>query len=206
MSGQPKGGADSGEQTRNDFILRILRRETHSARSSVSVATAIVIAAAALYGLLEMMLAGLGQPAWLAHPLDAFAAIADLPGATPPVLLGAAGALVALLGVVLLCNGLIPGRRARHVIADPRIAIVVEDEVIAAALAKCARMAAGVTREQVVVVVSARQVQVNIRPTSGIRLSENAIQAAIEAQIASMGMDPVPAVTVKLADSGVIGV
>lgn len=187
-------------------MRRILSRETHSARSGISVVTAILIAAAALYCLLEMMLAGLGQPAWLAHPIDALDALASLPQGTTPLLLGAAGVLMALLGVVLLCNGLLPGRRARHVIADPRIAIVVDDEVIASALAKCARVTAGVTREQVMVVVSARQVQVSIRPTSGIRLLGSDVQAAVEAQVAAMGIDPVPTVTVKLADSGVIGV
>jgi hypothetical protein len=170
------------------------------------VVAAVLVAAAALYALLEMMLAALGEPAWLARPIDAAQRAAELPGVTPPVLLGAAGVLVALIGLIFLCNGLLPGRRARHVIAHPRVAVVVDDEVIASALAKSARMAAGVTREQVMVVVSARLVQVNIRPTSGIRLSETHIQAAVEAQLAAMDLQPAPSVTVKLADGGVIGV
>ena len=83
---------------------------------------------------------------------------------------------------------------------------MVDNEVIASALAKCARMAAGVTREQVVVVVSARYVQVNIRPTSGIRISEGDIKAAVEDQLEEMALRPTLAVTVRLADSGAIGV
>lgn len=190
----------------SEFMTRVLRRETHSPRSGLSVVAAILVTLAAIYALLEAVLAALGQPTWLVHPLAAAQWIADLPGSYPPALLGAAGVLMALVGLIFLGTGLLPGRRARHVIANQRVAIVVDDEVIASALAKCARMAAGVTREQVMVVVSARLVQVNIRPTSGIRLSEQAIQAAVEAQLAAMELDPRPAVTVKLAASGVVGV
>lgn len=187
-------------------MQRALRRETHSPRSALSVVAAVAVAAGALYCLLEFTLAALGQPSWLVHPLEAGAWLAALPGPYSPLLLGAAGVVLALLGLIFLGNGLLPGRRARHVVSDPRVAIVVDDEVVASALARCARMAAGVTREQVMVVVSARVVQVNIRPTSGIRLSEAAIQAAVEAELADMALDPVPSVVVKLADSGVIGV
>ncbi len=201
---QEKSGF-SGEKL-NDYTRRVLGRETHSARSGVAVVAAILVTAVALYFMLEMILAGLGQPAWIAHPIDAAGRVAELPGATPRVLLGAAGVLIILSGLIFLAHGLLPGRRARHVILNSKVAIVVDDEVIASALARCARVAAGVTREQVMVVVSARLVQVSIRPTSGIHLSENAIAAAVEAQVADMGLSPSPAVSVKLAVSGVVGV
>lgn len=184
----------------------IVRRETHSARSGVSVFAALVVAALALYFLLESVLAALGQPTWLARPGAILQLIADLPGDIPRVLLGSAGVLLALFGLIFFCHGVLPGRRARHVLNHPRVAIVVDDEVVASALAKAARMAAGVTREQVMVVVSARQVQVNVRPTSGSVLSESHIKGAVEAQLADMGLDPVPSVSVKMAESGVIGV
>ena len=189
-----------------DFTQRILRRETHSPRSAMAVGAWVLVTVLAVYALLEMMLAALGQPHWLVHPMDAFQWIARLPGNYSPLLLGAAGVFLALVGLVFLGHGVLPGRRARHVIAHPRVAIVVDDEVIASALAKCARMAAGVTREQVMVVVSARLVQVNVRPTSGIRISESDIKAAVEDQLAAMVLEPAPAVLVKLSDSGVIGV
>lgn len=194
------------QERQRDLDRHILRRETHSPRSGAAVIAACLVAAAALYFMLESMLAALGQPTWLASPEMILQWIADLPGDTPRALLGAAGMLLALFGLIFLCHGILPGRRARHVISHPRVAIVVDDEVIASALAKTARVAAGVTREQVMVVVSARQVQVNVRPTSGIPLSESQIQGAVEARVADMGLNPVPSVSVKLADSGVIGV
>lgn len=187
-------------------MQRVLRRESHSGRSGMSVAAAVVVALVAVYALLELVLAGIGQPPWLSDPGDSARWLAELPGTISPALLGAAGVLLALLGLICLGHGVLPGRRARHVIADPRVAIVVDDEVMASALAKCARVAAGVTREQVMVVVSARNVQVFIRPTSGIPLSESNIKAAVETELATMALDPVPAVSIKLAESGVIGV
>lgn len=194
-------------QDRSQSLDRhILRRESHSARSGASIIAALVVATAALYFLLESVLAALGQPTWLASPGTMLQWLADLPGDTPRVLLGAVGVLLALFGLIFFCHGVLPGRRARHVLSHPRVAIVVDDEVVASALAKAARMAAGVTREQVMVVVSARQVQVHVRPTSGSVLSESHIKGAVEAQLADMGLDPVPSVNVKLAESGVIGV
>lgn len=83
--------------------------------------------------------------------------------------------------------------------------MVVDDEVIAAALARSARLAANVTQEQVMVVVSQRQVLVNVRPTSGVPASENAILQAVENELAAMGPTPMPQVTVNLSTSGVVG-
>lgn len=188
------------------FTQRALRRETHSSRSVLSIVAAVLVTAAAIYCLLELVLAALGEPSWVAHPLDSLTWFATLPGEILPLMLIAAGVVLVLVGLIFLAHGLLPGRRARHVLVHPRVAIVVDDEVIASALARCARRAAGITREQVVVVVSARMVQVNIRPTSGIRLSESTIQAAVEAELAQMGLTPAPAVTVKLAENGVVGV
>ncbi|WP_240630363.1 DUF6286 domain-containing protein [Specibacter cremeus] len=185
---------------------RILRREAYSSRAPLSIIAAIVIGLLAVYGLLEAMLRVLRQPPWLLDPPVAARWIADLPHGVSSTLLGVIGAVVVLLGLVALANALLPGRRARHVIPDPRVAVVVDDEVIASALARRARTVAGVTREQVMVVVSRAAVQVNIRPTSGIRLAEEAIRAAVQAEVDAMVLDPRPAVRVQVGQSGVIGV
>jgi hypothetical protein len=185
---------------------RIVKRETHSSRAPLSVVVAVLVTLLAVYGLLEAILRAVGQPPWLVDPVTAARRLAALPEGTSPVLLGTIGVLLFLLGLICLGHAVLPGRRARHTIADPRVAIVVDDEVIASALARRARLAAGVTREQVMVVVSARAVQVNVRPTSGIRLDESRIRAAVEAELAQMALEPDPAVTVRLSTSGVIGV
>ncbi|MGO4383600.1 DUF6286 domain-containing protein [Specibacter sp. RAF43] len=184
----------------------ILRRETHSSRAPLSVTAAVIVTLLAIYGLLEALLRALGQPPWLLDPPIAAQQLTELPHGPSGVLLTVLGLLVFLLGLILFAQAVLPGRRARHVIADPRVAVVVDDEVIASALARRARVAAGVSREQVMVVVTARTVHVNVRPTSGIRLDEDQIQAAVEAELDVMGLEPAPAVTVSLAATGVIGV
>lgn len=189
-----------------DITAVILKRESRSSRARISIVAAILVALLALYGLLEAMLRVLGQPAWLIEPLTAAQRLSRLPEGILPAMLLAIGVLVFLVGLVFFANAVVPGRRARHVIPDPRVAVVVDDEVIASALAKRARLAAGVTREQVMVVVSARTVQVNVRPTSGILLDVAQIQAAVEAELDAMGLAPTPSVRVHLANSGVIGV
>ena len=188
------------------FTQRLLKRETHSSRAPLSVAAAILVSLLAVYCLLEALLRAIGQPEWLVDPLTAADRLSRLPAGIPAVLLGSIGVLAFLLGLVFLAHAVLPGRRARHVMADPRVVVVVDDEVIASALARCARVAAGVTREQVVVVVSAASVQVNVRPTSGIGIDGGRIQAAVDSEVAAMGLEPVPAVVVHLASTGVIGV
>ena len=89
----------------SEFMTRVLRRETHSPRSGLSVVAAILVTLAAIYALLEAVLAALGQPTWLVHPLAAAQWIADLPGSYPPALLGAAGVLMALVGLIFLGTG-----------------------------------------------------------------------------------------------------
>jgi hypothetical protein len=55
------------------------------------------------------------------------------------------------------------------------------------------------------VVVSQRHAVVNVRPTSGVPVSENAIREAVEDELRSMAPIPMPAVRINLATSGVIG-
>lgn len=188
------------------FMARIVRRETHSSRAILAGIAALIITLLAIYALLESILRAVGQPPWLLDPLAAAQAIADLPDGIPPLLLGALGAVLFMLGLIFFLNAVLPGTRARHTLPDRRAAVVVDDEVIASALARRARLTAGVIQEQVVVVVSQREVVVNVRPTSGIPVDETAIRSAVEQEVRTMALLPEPVVRVHLAAAGVIGV
>ncbi|MDQ0680262.1 hypothetical protein QFZ30_003644 [Arthrobacter pascens] len=83
--------------------------------------------------------------------------------------------------------------------------VVVDDEVIASALARSARLAANVTPEQVMVVVSQRQVTVSVRPTSGVPVEESSVLAAVQEELREMALVPLPEVRVNVSTSGVIG-
>lgn len=188
---------------------RILRRETRSSRAAVATAAAVLVIVLAAYGLLEAAVHAIGQPAWLIEPQVAAERLVALPAGIPPLLLGAIGAVLAMAGLVFLLNGILPGRRARHLMGVGRYAagpaVVVDDEVIASSLARRARLAANVTPEQVMVVVSRRQVVVNVRPTSGVPVNQDAVLAAVRSEVDAMALDPLPEVRVNVATSGVIG-
>lgn len=184
---------------------RVLARETTSSRAGAAVLAAILVIGLCGYALLETAVRAVGQPPWLVDPQTAADRVTALPAGAPPLLLGTVGAVLLAAGAFFILTAVLPGRRARHVLADPRAAVVVDDEVIASALARRARLAANVTQEQVMVVVSRREVQVNVRPTSGVPLRAEDVQAAVEAELREMAPAPLPAVRVNLASSGVIG-
>lgn len=190
-------------------MRRITYRETHSSRAAVSVAAAILVLVLAAYGVLESGVHAVGQPAWLIEPQVAAQRIVDLPAGISPLLLAVIGAVLAMLGLIFLLNGLLPGKRARHLLAGGRgerlPAVVVDDEVIASSLARRARLAANVTPEQVMVVVSQRQVLVNVRPTSGVPVDQDAVLAAVQDELERMMLEPVPVARVNVTASGVIG-
>ncbi|MGJ3190402.1 hypothetical protein FQP90_15345 [Paenarthrobacter nitroguajacolicus] len=186
-------------------MSRILRRETHSSRAGAASIAAVLVIVLCVYALLEAGVRAIGQPPWLINPSTAAERIIALPDGISPLLLGASGAVIAMVGLFFLLHAVLPGRRARHLLRDPRTAVVVDDEVLASALARRARTAANVTPEQVMVVVSRQLVVVNVRPTSGSRVSEEAVLTAVQAELEEMSPVPMPAVRVNLATSGVIG-
>ncbi|MCZ2403346.1 hypothetical protein IV498_09155 [Paenarthrobacter sp. Z7-10] len=187
-------------------MQRMVRRETLSSRAILAGVAALLVTLLAIYALLESTLRAIGQPAWLVDPLTAVQRASNLPDGVSRPLLGVIGVVLALLGLMFFVTSVLPGKRAKHVLSDPRLAVVVDDEVIAAALARTARLAAGVTPEQVMVIVSRREAVVNIRPTSGVAVPEAAVLAAVEQEIRQMALTPRPAVHVNVGRTGVIGV
>lgn len=210
-AGSRRARAEEGRRgSAGPDLRRVVYRETHSARAAVAIVAAVLVMVLAGYGLLEAAVHAIGQPAWLIEPQVAAERIVRLPAGISPLLLGAVGAVLAMIGLVFLLNGLLPGRRARHLLsgagqAAGRSAVVVDDEVIAASLARRARLAANVTPEQVMVVVSQRQVQVNVRPTSGVPVDEGTVLAAIQDELDRMALQPSPVPRINVMHSGVIG-
>lgn len=193
-------------------MRRVVYRETHSSRAAVATVAAVLVMGLSGYGLLESAVHAIGQPAWLIEPQLAAERIVALPAGIPPLLLGASGAVVAMVGLFFLLIAILPGRRARHVLNGTTLngtgsssAVVVDDEVIASALARSARLVANVTPEQVMVVVSRRQIIVNVRPTSGVPVAEAAVLAAVQDELSGMSLVPVPDVRVNISTVGVIG-
>lgn len=201
---QTQGTPDVGDRI-DVGLQRILKRETRSSRAGIAGLAAALVIAACVYALLESALRAIGQPPWLIDPQTAAERLTALPAGISPLLLGSLGGVVTMVGLIFFLNAVLPGRKSRHLLEDSRAGVVVDDEVIASALARVARTAANVTQEQVMVVVSQRLVVVNVRPTSGVPLHEERILAAVEDELRKMAPSPMPSVRVNVATSGVIG-
>jgi hypothetical protein len=206
----PKNHSARRSSVRGPDMRRVLHRETRSTRAAAAIVAAVLVILVAGYGLLEAAVHAIGQPPWLIEPQVAAQRITELPAGISPLLLGVIGAVVALPGIFFLVQAIAPGRRARHALAGSSRdgagpVVVVDDEVVASSLARRARLAANVTPGQVMVVVSQREVLVNVRPTSGIPLDGDAVLGAVEDELAQMALDPAPVARVNVAPSGVVG-
>lgn len=184
---------------------RVVRRELHSSRAAPSIAAAVLISAFCLYVMFEAALKATGQDPWLVGPEQAAEWVGSLSEHVAAAPLVGAGLLLFVIGLLFFLNAVLPGRRARHTIPNPRTAIVVDAEVLASALARRARVAAGVTGDQVMVTVGRRAVEVQVRPTSGVPVDVEGVRSVVEDELRKTSVEPLPIVRVAVAPSGVIG-
>lgn len=184
---------------------QIVRRETHASRAAASVVAVVLGILFCLYVLLEASLQALGQDAWLTDPAALGSWLSRLPEGTDTSILGLSGLLILLAGLVFFLQAVLPGRRPRYALPNPRAAVVVDAEVLASSLARRARLTAGVTAEQVLVTVGRSRVDVRIRPTSGIPVNEEAVRDAVTDELQLTGLEPRPEVRVQISTQGVIG-
>lgn len=190
----------------NDVRTReIVSRETHASRAVASLVVVILGIVFCLYVLLEAMLQALGQDAWLTDPAALGAWLSRLPENADTAILGLSGLLILLAGLVFFLQAVLPGRRPRYSLPNPRAAVVVDAEVLASSLARRARLTAGVTAGQVLVTVGRTRIDVRIRPTSGIPVDEEAVRAAVTEELELTGLSPRPEVRVQVSSVGVIG-
>jgi hypothetical protein len=189
----------------DEVTARALRRELHASRAVPSVITGVVVAAACLLLFLEAVLKAVGDRPFLVDPGEAAGWLGRLPAGVPPSILVPAGLLVFVIGCVLFLAAVLPGRRARYAMPGVRTAVVVDAEILASALARRARLTAGVGPEQVLVTVGRRLVEVSVRPTSGIPVDAAEVREAVDDELRGTIAEPFPAVRVTIAPSGVIG-
>jgi hypothetical protein len=170
----------------SSIYRRIARRETHSPRSVLAIILAVIVILAAAWFGTEIVLSLLSQPALLVAPTDAEQAIITV-AALPVGVLLAAGIILAVIGLVLLIAAVTAGRRARHVIQTDRAVTVIDNRVIASALARHASYAGNTNPDSTRVDVSHRRAVVHITPTSGTAADKDAIKTAVDEQLDSYG-------------------
>ncbi|ABY22217.1 hypothetical membrane protein [Renibacterium salmoninarum ATCC 33209] len=184
---------------------RIVRRETHRSRATSSVIFAIVLILVLLWQGTEIVFQLLNRNALLASPDVIASWVAELPNQTLPAGLIAAGAGLAIIGLLVLIIASGSGRKARRVFESDRAAVVVDDSVVAEALARTASTAASVQPQQVFASVHGRKATMDIRPTSGVPVNSEAVQTQLDAEIASWKLAKSFTAKVTINPQGAVG-
>lgn len=184
---------------------RLIRRETHSSRAVPSIVAASLLIAVFLWLALESVLWLLKDQPVLASPAQMLRWLIELPANTTQAGMVAAGAGLGIVALLLLGLALGSGRRQRRALGSARAAVVVDHEVIAAAVSKAARRAAGLAPGQVTTTVGGRSVRVQVRLTSGEPLAVEDIQAAVDGELAAYALDRPVRSSVHILNEGAVG-
>lgn len=168
---------------------RIAHRETTSPRATLAIILAVVIILAIVYAVTETILSLVGQPPLVGTPEDMGRAIVGVPG-YPAGTVITAGVVAAIIGLILIILAVKPGRRPRHVMQTDRIVSIVDDEVIASALARHAAYEGNVDPDNARVSVSRRRAVVQLTPSSGTSIGAPAVNQVTTQQLESYELRP----------------
>ncbi|MDO5754252.1 hypothetical protein [Arthrobacter sp.] len=178
----------SFQATEPRLIMRMNRREIRSSRAAWSIVAATVLLLAVLWLAVELVLSATGNSALLLSPTELALRTASLGTATIPAALTAAGGILVLAGIAVLALAILPGRKPRHIVDNDRFAVVVDGEVLAAAVSRTARTAAQLAPEQVTSSVGRKRIDVVVRPGSGRTVDKESVKYAVEREVSSYGL------------------
>ncbi len=174
-----------------DSVLRtVVRRETHSPRTVAMLVVVVLALLVLAYAVVEIVLALLGQQPLLVSPGAALNAAVAAPTALQPVAFIAGGIVPALVGLIVLVIALKPGRLSRHEMAWGERAVVVDNGVVASALAQHLSNESGIARDDIVVGVAHRTVDVTVRPPVGIPVDEAQLRRIVDDEISTYKLSP----------------
>jgi hypothetical protein len=168
---------------------RIVRRETHSPRSTAVIAVLIIVIVAALWAATELVLHMVGARALLATPGQIMQWLVTVPDLVPRPAMVAGAVVVALIGAMLVVLSVAPGRRARHRLDVAGVAIA-DNAVIASAVAEEVRRNLDMAAGDVVVGVGHRAIDVTARTSAGRRITAAEVGSAAQAALAACRVPP----------------
>lgn len=180
-------------------LRRVVRRETHSPRTVAMLAALLVLILALAYIGTEIVLRLLAQPALLLGPAQGLAFLAGLPTSQPSGLVIAVGAAIALIGLVFVILAVTPGRLSKHEMQWGRRAVVVDNGVVAAALAQHVSDETGLPRDRITVGVAHRSVDVTVRPGAGVPLDQARLREIVDREVAEYRLTPPVKARVRVA-------
>ncbi len=184
----------------NAVLKRVVRRETHSPRTVATVIVLVILALAAIYVGVEIVLYLVGAGPLLAAPGAALAWLEDLPGNDLPAAVIAGGVIVAIVGIVLVWLSLAPGRRPKHELERSSHAVIVDNGVVASSIAERVRRELDLSSGAVVVGISHRGADVTVRPEPGQSVEKSRVRSVAEAELTSYDLSPRVTVHARVLD------
>lgn len=181
---------------------RLLRRETHASRAGAVVAAVLVVLVVAAAAVVAAVLVLLDRTVLGIDPRAVVDAAVRAPDGLDTTVTVGVGAVVAFVGLVLLLQGLLPKRRPRHRVPSRRLAVVVDDEVLASAAARAARSATRLGPDAAVGTVGRRTVDVVLRPAAGVDVPAVAAQEAVDREFAEIDVRPAVTARVRVQPTG----
>jgi len=172
-----------------NVLVRAARREMHSPRTVAAVIVAMLVIVLAAYLALEMILHLAAQEPLLVSPGELAQRAVELPQAGSVAAVVAIAALVAVVGIVLVVLAVAPGRRARHAIHVSARTVIVDNEVIASALAERVRRELNLPRGAVVVGVGHRTADITVTPEPGQRIDADEVKALVADELSGYDAD-----------------
>lgn len=200
---QPSAFEES-RQENGPFEQVLARTETHSSRWLATVLVTSLVLLVLVWLGAEIVLSALGKPPLLVSGETLYSSFFNLDQNLTPELSIAIGALLCLLGLVLISLCLTPGRLARHSVQPGRFAMVVDDKVLASAISARVRTRAGLNSDQVLTQVSSKRIKVTIIPTSGRAINEQEMIALVKETVEQYSLREKPHTQVHIPKEGVI--
>lgn len=194
----------TSRQPTASLYRRISRRETRSSRSGLAITLAAIIVLLSAYAAIEILLHLSGQPALVSDMLGVATATVGLADYTAGMVI-AVGVVLALIGLAIMVAALTAGRRARHLLDTEKTPAVVDNAVIASALARHAAYAGNVSPDNVTVSVSHRTAVVNLVPASGMTVDKDAVNSAVQEQLDTYRLTPTVRPRVVIGEQGKVG-
>lgn len=174
----------------NPVLKRVVRRETHSPRTMAMVIVLVVIIVGAVLTGIEIVLRMSGSAALLVAPGAATAWAEALPVAEPGEAVIAGASAVVLAGFVLLWFALAPGRRPKHSLGVSEHAVIVDNAVIASAIAERMRQELDLPRGAVIVGIGHRAADVRVRPEPGQLIDRAQVRSIAEGELVGYSASP----------------
>ncbi|MCS5497145.1 DNA/RNA endonuclease G [Cnuibacter physcomitrellae] len=183
--------------TTTDPVLgRVVRRETHSPRTAATAIVLVVLMLGLAYLGVEIVLRLLSLPPLLLSPGQGLDWLAALPTAQPAAAVVGGSIVVALIGLVLIVLALGAGRLPKHRMGEE--AVVVDNGVIAQALAQHVSDELSLGRENVTVGVAHRAADITVRPQPGLTVDPAAVRAAAEEELTGYRLTPALRVRIRI--------